>query len=1020
MATHKLLITLWLGILAGFLPLTAQQTPGREPHAATIREASDLYEAGQFGQALRLFNKLSVEPANSYVAEQARFLGLLCQLELQHPDAAEKLSSYLLASPQSPYLSKGAFALGHAAFIQRDYLKAEEWFAKVDRNLVPYRDLEDYLFESGYSLFQNGKFDQAINWFEELAGSVSVYNSAAIYYLAHIDFSKGRLANALNGYRRLEKDPGFGKIVPFSITQIYYMQADYRKVIEYGTASLALVSQEQRGELSGMIGSAHFQLADYASALPLLLESVSSGSPGEEIYYQLGYSAYRANRFDVAATYLEKVSAVDSPIGQNALYYLADCYIRKGEKNRARLAFASASRMSYDKALQEDAAYQSAVVNFELGFSPFNEIVNSFEEFLKVYPASSRREEVYKHLVAAYTQSKNYGAALESLDKIPVKDAAMERASQKVALFHGLELFNDQQFVQAQALFDRSLQYARYDAELEARAIFWKAEALYRSGNDAEAGRLFRQFLSLRNVARLPEYQTVYYNYAYTGFNTKDYSLALDGFTRFVQSPGAETELVADAWNRIADCHFMAGSFTRAIEGYDKAVSYGTAAADYALFQKAIAQGLSRDYNGKYETLRRLVSTYPQSGHLPASLFEQAKSLVVLNQPEQAALLYKQLLEKYPQSPFSGRAYNDLALIAYNAGRNQEAIDYYKKVVTLFPNSQDARSALLGMKTVYVDANGADEYIRYVESLQGGMANITPNEQEELLFQSAEQAYMAADYSKATALLEGFLQRFSSGPYSPNAHYYLGDCLFRSGNQAAALQHFETTASGRNSFTEQALLVASRIRFSEKQYEAALAHYLRLTAEAEIAENRSEAVVGKMRCYYLLKRYPEAAPAAESVLTTGAPSEEIRREAIFVKAKSLLAGGNQNGALTEFRKLGNETNSAEGAEAKFRVAEILFARQNYDEAEKLVFEFADKGTRHLYWMGQAFLLLSDVYIAKKDNFQALHTLKSIIENYENKSDGVIEAAKVKLQKVEAQAAAESAQHSRDVEINLNK
>lgn len=1006
--------------MAAFLPLTAQQTPGRESHAATIQDASNLYEAGQFGQALRLFDRLSVEPITDYVAEQARFFGLLCRLELQHPDAAERLSAYLLASPQSPYLSKGAFALGHAAFIARDYPQAEAWFSRVDRSRVPYQDLEDYLFESGYSLFQNGKFDQAINWFEELAGSVSVYNAAAIYYLAHIDLSKGRLANALNGYRRLENDAEFGKVVPFAITQIYYMQADYRQVIDYGAKAIALVSEQQRGELSGMIGSAHFQLANYSAAFPFLLESVSSGQPGEEIYYQLGYSAYREKRFDVAETYLEKVSAADSPIGQNALYYLADCYLRKGEKNRARLAFASASRMSYDKSLQEDASYQSAVVNFELGFSPFNEIVNSFEEFLQAYPSSSRREEVYKHLVAAYTQSKNYGAALASLDKIPVKDAAMERAFQKVALFHGLQLFNDQQFVQAQALFDRSLQYGRYDAELEARALFWKAEALYRLGNDADAGRLFRQFLSLRNVTGLPEYRTVYYNYAYTGFNTKDYSLALDGFTRFVQLPGADTELVADAWNRIADCHFMAGSFARAVEGYDKAVSYGTSAADYALFQKAIALGLARDYRGKLATLRGLVSAYPQSGHLPAALYEQARSLVALNEPDQASLLYKQLLDKYPQSPFSGRAYNELALIAYNAGRNQEAIDYYKKVITLFPNSQDARSALLGMKTVYVDANGADEYIRYVESLQGGMANITPNEQEELLFQSAEQAYMAADYAKATELLQGFLQRFSTGPYSPNAAYYLGDCLFRSGNQAAALQHFETAASTRNSFTEQALLVASRIRFSEKQYEAALAHYLRLTAEAEIAENRAEAMVGKMRCYYLLKRYPEAAPAAESVLSAGAPSEEIKREAIFVKAKSLLASGNQNGALAEFRKLGSETNSVEGAEAKFRVAELLYARQSLDEAEKVIFEFADKGTRHLYWMGQAFLLLSDLYMAKKDHFQALHTLKSIVENYENKSDGVIEAAKVKLQKVEALAAAESAQQSQDVEINLNK
>ena len=86
----------------------------------------------------------------------------------------------------------------------------------------------------------------------------------------------------------------------------------------------------------------------------------------------------------------------------------------------------------------------------------------------------------------------------------------------------------------------------------------------------------------------------------------------------------------------------------------------------------------------------------------------------------------------------------------------------------------------------------------------------------------------------------------------------------------------------------------------------------------------------------------------------------------------------------------------------------------------MVFELVEKGTRHTHWMGQAFLVLGDVYIAKKDNFQAIHTLKSIIDNYDNKTDGVIDAARDRLAKAEAMAAEENRQKASDIEIDLNK
>ena len=88
-----------------------------------------------------------------------------------------------------------------------------------------------------------------------------------------------------------------------------------------------------------------------------------------------------------------------------------------------------------------------------------------------------------------------------------------------------------------------------------------------------------------------------------------------------------------------------------------------------------------------------------------------------------------------------------------------------------------------------------------------------------------------------------------------------------------------------------------------------------------------------------------------------------------------------------------EVNTKEGAESKYRVADILFENEAFDEAEEEIYTFIEMNTPHQYWMGKAFLLLSDVYIAKNDEFQAIHTLQSIIDYYTIPDDGIVDNAK---------------------------
>ena len=104
-------------------------------------------------------------------------------------------------------------------------------------------------------------------------------------------------------------------------------------------------------------------------------------------------------------------------------------------------------------------------------------------------------------------------------------------------------------------------------------------------------------------------------------------------------------------------------------------------------------------------------------------------------------------------------------------------------------------------------------------------------------------------------------------------------------------------------------------------------------------------------------------------------------------------------ALKYFEICTSIDNTETGAECGYYSAVCLYNSNKYDEAEEKVFYVSDNYSSYLYWTARAFIVLSDVYVAKDNDFQAKETLKSVIENYPQDGENyneVIEEAQNKL------------------------
>lgn len=1015
-----------LGLLLQFATVSfAQKSLYHTQVDKDYTQAQELFAKQKFSAAQQYFQRVieKTNTANTIIRANAEYYAALCALELFNPDAEYLLTKFINSNPENSKANEAYFHLARTQYNNKKYSKAIEWFEKLDASKLNPEQKAEYHFQAGYSYFMEEKYEKARLHFYEIKDIDTKYTAPALYYYSHIAYQQKNYETALEGFLRLRDDETFSPIVPYYITQIYFLQKKYDKVTEYAPPLLDSVVEKRMGEMSRMIGESYYRQGKYNEAIPYLqkyADKASSMTPEDR--YQIAYAYYKAGDCANAVKYFEPISSGNTALSQNTLYHLADCYLRTNDKSKARLAFSSASNMDFNAEIKENSLFNYAVATYELSLSPFNEAVNAFNEYLKLYPYSNRSDQANNYLVLAYMSTKNYAAALESIDKIKKKDNTINRAYQRIAFFRGLELYNNLKFEEAIDLFDRSLQFASFDPVLASRAYYWKGEALYRIEDYRAANENYNTFMTSTGAAALEEFEPAHYNIAYTHFNLKNYDESLNWFRRYAGAmKDAKTKMVADAYNRIGDCYFMKQSYWVAIENYEKAMAFGVSAADYSLFQKAFALGLVSRPEKKVTFLNQLLQDYPKSAYVDDALFELGRAYVTLNKNDQAIASYNKLINDYPQSSYVPKAYLNLGLIYFNMDKNPEAIAQYKKVVEQYPNTADSRNALNGLKTVYMDMNDVDTYFAYVES-KGEKDNLRVSEQDSLVYTAAENVYMAGDCQKASEQFSKYLERFTNGSFVVNANFYLADCHFRNQRPDEALKGFEVVlATPKNMFTEQSLSSAASIQFNKANYANALELYKRLETEGEVKNNILEAKIGQMRCIYKLNNYPEAITSAKKLLASETLPSEVTREAHYILAKSYLEVQNNTAAMEELKWVARDVKSAEGAECKFRLANLYYIEDKPALAEKKIFDFIDKNTPYQYWLGKSFLLLSDIYVDKKDEFQAVQTLQSILDYYDNNDDGIKTEAKAKRDKlVEKNATLQVKEKSQDLELNMEK
>jgi TolA-binding protein len=971
--------------------------------ASDYNRAMELFNKEKYPAAIRLFDeyiRTNVQPGNLLVAE-AEYYSALSAIRVFNADAEYRMVTYIRNNPESPRINEGRLELADYFYQNKNYRKAASYYEAVNRQLLDEDKLPEYFFRYGYSLYLTGDKPKALLMFSEIKDIDTEYTSRALYYFSQIAYEQKMYETAMDGFLKLKNDEVFGTVVPFYIVQMLYMKKDYDGILQLAPDLVKSAGKERVVELYRFIGDAYYNKGRYSEALPYL-EKYSTGAKASdrEDKFQLGYCYYKTGDLDKAIRMLLDIGSKNDVLSQNIWNILGDCYMQKNDRKRAQFAFGEASKLNFDKGIQEQALFNYAKLTYEISNSPFGEAIESFQEFINEFPSSDKIQEAYDYLVGTYTQLKNYRAALASLDKIVNKDARLESAYQRVAFFRALEMFRNQEFAGAAGMFDKSLKYDKYNRTLKARAIYWRGEASYRLGDYEKARQDYEAFMELPGTSQITESKLVRYNLGSAFFNMKDYAKALSNFKLFDQNAvGAAPEVMADVKNRIADCYYIQTDYKSAITYYDQVINYAFRDADYAMFQKGFSLGLMNDGRGKVSVLSQLVQKFPASALVPNAIYERGRAYMVMEDFKSAETDFNTVITTYQSSPFVPQAMVQLGLLYYNTGQNDKAIAEFKKVIENYKSSPEARYALTGLRNTYVDINDVESYFAYVKTLEG-YGDVNMEAKDSLLYTSAENLYMSGKYDRAVESLRNYITEFPNGVFRQNAQFYLAESLRSQGEADEAVKIYSDIASQPNSrFMEQSLTAAARISFDKEDFTAAYDYFDRLEKTATTDENRLIALKGQLRSAWEAGDAQKTIAAATKLGSMSNIPEELSKEATFMNARANYSLNNYDVALKDFSRVATEVTSEIGAESKYMVAEILYRKGQPAEAEKVINEFISQNTPQQYWMARMFLLLSDISIKKGDTLQAKATLQSLKDYYSGEDDGIIDEVKGKLDSI---------------------
>ena len=1018
---NKRFILLLFGLFLGLMPVAAQETAVYTDADRHFKRGLVFFEKGLLAKAKREFKKTidRLEPVHDMegklLKSKAELLRAQCAIRLEQPEGELLTLDYIRTRRPDPEYDQALIDIADYYFDQRKYDKALSYLNQVPTLGMSLDQRSEVRFKQGYAHFVKQDFRVARSYLEEIhRDRESNYYAQANYYLGLCYFFEGDYEKASEVLSKVQNDPTYSRHIPYYLAQFYFANQQYEKLITEIEPRINDTRLRNRKELHQLLGQAYFEQGKYQQALPYLeYYSANSRKLREEELYQLGYAQYQTGDYRKAVQSLKPLTTADSPIGQNAMFYLADCYLKLGDKSNALTALASAKRMDYDEDIQEDALFNHGKLAYELGFP--REAIADLQAIKPNSPYFPEAQNLMSDIFLSYRDYQQALSILEDMRKRTNNPRILE-TYQKVSVNRGLQLLQEGDEQNAKQLFEQSLE-TPIDPKTRAVAYYWLGDIKHHEENyEGSIQHLDRYFSITRAIDQMPEEAspfTANYLQGYNYLKLKNYNRARTYFRetveginrnrRFLANRTVTNDILGDATMRLGDAYFKDNQYEQAITYYNQAIDNRYAGYDYAIYQKAIIEGLRGRKTEEIIALQNLADNFPNSEYADDALLQLGSSYQDIGQLSKAEAPLRRLISDFRRkSPLINQALLKLGLISYNQGNIQQAISYYKQVFGNNPESNEASLALAALEEIYVrDLGRPNEYFAFLETVPG----YKPDNllRDSITFQSAETMYENGDYSGAISAYTNYLRQYPRGRYTLPAHYHRGESHGVLREYSEALEDYAWVVDqGPSRYYLKALEKAAIIAYNfELDFERAFDLYSKLESAADSEEALFEAQLGALRSAYRAGNTDAVYQRAQQIARNSRATDQQIATANFYLGKLSYDNGNLQAALPALEKVVALSDNEQTAEARYLIADIYYRQRNLEQAQTLLLEANQESSAYPYWVAKSVILLSDVMRERGDLYNARAALEALLENYDQ-DPKLVDEARRKLGQINRQ------------------
>lgn len=944
----------------------------------------ELFDKQLFSASLYDNTRLLAESLTEEQRKNAQLNRAMSALQLESPDGPGLMKAYIFDHGNHPSVATAGLYLGNHFFYKKNYKESIEAFGLVNTKGLSEESKADVLFKQGYAYFQLKNYGQAAGYFDQAKTLNQAVSPDAYYYSGFIAMEQGNTAKAVADLQAAGKTSFYATKVPYLLTALYYQQGNYDQAISYAEPLLASNQNLDRRETIHLyLAEAYYAKKDFANAAKNYDAFINAkkGTLSREEVYKAGIAFFEIKNYQRATDYLKVSASGNDEIAQSSSYYLGHAYIKLDNFAFASTSFQAASKVSFNKQIQEEALFNFAKTNLQRG--SFQVAISTLDEYLDTYPSGRHRSEAETLLSEALINTSDYLRAIEQMDKIRTKSPRIQAAYQKVAFYQAMVYYRDQKYKQSVSFLDKSQAFPT-DKDLLLETHFWKGEVHTADGNLPQAIRSYEAARAMNPASSHPFLIKTHYGLGYAYFNTQQYPKAEEQFRLYTEKLRGrdEKQNYDDALLRLGDCHYVQKKFGEAASTFQRAINESNSGIDYAYYRLAVVQNFQNRNDEALSQLDRLISGFPSSLYLEDAMFQRGQIYLEEVRYAEASRAFSDLITGRPNSPFVPYALEGRAVANFSMQRYDQTIADYKAIIDNHPNAQNSETALKGLQeTLALQGRSAEfgDYLARYKSSNPGSGNV-----QTLEFESAKSLYLDKNYAQAARAFENYLRSYPQSAQKAEALYFAGDAFFQAGDTEKAIGYFKQLEREPASPQRvRAMQKLGMIELDRGNYAAAIPYLETASQNARNKVEEAEAVQGLMVANFATRKFQQAITFADRLMTVDGIIPQSTPTAMLTKAKAQRELNQKAQAEITLQNLVQDHRTVQGAEGLYLLAFSYQERGDVAKSNEAIFDFSGPFADYDFWYGKMFLLLADNFLKTGEEFQAKATLESIVERSTN-------------------------------------